>query len=337
MPETKPAPRSYAQVWTFLAIVFPLSWALWIPVMLDKTNPVFLNLSGGPALAAIWLAASRDSRTRNPARALAFVVLVPLCWIVVILNVAANSNPPAPLQFNPGLLLPSAISAWIVSGAFSADTGVRGLLRGLVAPQDWRGPAVALLITPALLLASALVGRSLGLPVAHPEAGLTAGHFAAAQWTGLAAIRFFHYVLFTAVFEEPGWRGFLLPRLQSRHSPLMASVLVWLPWAVWHLPLDLTRPGGWSLRIFIQQRVVVLLIFSIVITWLYNRSRGGLLSAVVFHGATGSFLYVLPSSAPAMVPLAVVLMVVAVIAGRMWRRPSKTPEGAAERTTASAT
>jgi len=309
------------RVWTFLAIVFPLSWALWIPVMLDKTNPVFLNLGGGPALAAMWMAASRDGNTKNPARALAFAVLVPMCWLVVILNVAVNSNPPAPLQFNPGLLLPSAISAWIISGAFSADTGVRGMLRGLVAPQDWRGPVVALLIIPAFLLASALMGRSLGFPVANPAYGVTA-----AQWTGLAAIRFFHYVLFTAVFEEPGWRGFLLPRLQNRYSPLMASVLVWLPWAIWHLPLDFARPGGWSLRMILQQRGVVLLIFSIVITWLYNRSRGGLLSAVVFHGATGSFLYVLPSSAPVMVPLAVILAFAAVMGGRMWRRQS-VPEG----------
>ena len=39
----------------------------------------------------------------------------------------------------------------------------------------------------------------------------------------------------------------------------------------------------------------------------------------VFHGATGSFLSVLPSSAPLMVPLAVALALLAVIGGRMWR------------------
>lgn len=105
----------------------------------------------------------------------------------------------------------------------------------------------------------------------------------------------------------------------------MASVLIWLPWAIWHLPLDLTRPGGWSLQAEFRQRVVVLLIFSVVITWLYNHSRNGLLSAIMFHGATGSFLYVLPYSAPLIVPLAVALLVYAILSGRMWRKPLPAP------------
>jgi len=303
------------RVWVFLALVFPISWVLWVPVMLDKTNPVFLNLSGGPALAAMWVVGSRNGRAWNPGRLAAFLLLIPLCWMVVILNIAANSNPRAPVQFNPGLLLPSAISAWIISGAVSADTGIRRLLRPLVAPVGWRWPVIALLIIPVFLLATAALGRAIGLPVANLARGLTAG-----QLVGLVAIRFAHYLMFTAVFEEPGWRGFLLPRLQVRFSPLMASVLVWLPWAIWHLPLDLTRPGGWSLLMEFRQRVVVLLIFSVVITWLYNRSRDGLLSAVVFHGATGSFVYVLPSSPPLIVPLAFVLVATMIISGRMWRK-----------------
>jgi CAAX protease family protein len=124
------------------------------------------------------------------------------------------------------------------------------------------------------------------------------------------------------VFEEPGWRGFLLPRLQARFSPLIATVLVWLPWAIWHLPLDLTRPGGaWSLSMILQQRGVALLIVSILITWLYNRSRGALLSPVLFHGAMGSFPFVLPA-APALRPLIFVWAIVVVITEKMWRRPS---------------
>ncbi len=349
------APPSFSSVWIFLALVFPISWLLWVPVMLDKTNPVFLNLTGGPALVAMWLAGSRNGRAWNLRRLLVFLAVIPLCWMIVILNVALNSNPPAPLQFNPGLLLPSAISPWIVSGAFSDNTGLRVLLRGrlpsrdsngadLAQPPGWRWPTIALLIIPVFLLSTAALGRAIGLPVTNPASGLTTS-----QLAGLAAIRFLHYLMFTAVFEEPGWRGFLLPRLQRtatgvgpdahrrinspprraalcavseelRFSPLMASVLVWMPWAIWHLPLDLTRPGGWSLQTEFRQRVVALLIFSVVITWLYNRSPNGLLSATIFHGATGSFLYVLPYSAPIIVPLGVVLVAYAIISGRMWRQ-----------------
>jgi uncharacterized protein len=51
--------------------------------------------------------------------------------------------------------------------------------------------------------------------------------------------------------EEPGWRGFVLPRLQSGRSPLHATLILGLLVAAWHLPLvflpgeDLTRSLLW--------------------------------------------------------------------------------------------
>ncbi len=313
------AVKSDAAIWQYLGLAFALSWPLWIPVILHKGNSVFLNLGGGPALAAMWLSASTHTRRTNPARAFAFVVLTALCWLIVVLNVGTGAGPNAALRFNPWLLIPSAISAWIVSGAFSRDSGERALLRTLVAPPDWRWCLISLLSLPALLLLSVVLGRLAGLPLTNPLPRVPGRALAV-----LIAVNFLHELFFTAVLEEPGWRGFLLPRLQFRFSPLMATTLVWLPWAVWHLPLDFTRPGGWSLLTILQLRGPALFLASILITWLYNRSRGSLLSPVLFHASMNSFPFLLPASA-ALLPLILVWAVAVIMADRMWRR--RLPDG----------
>jgi membrane protease YdiL (CAAX protease family) len=41
--------------------------------------------------------------------------------------------------------------------------------------------------------------------------------------------------------EEIGWRGFLLPLLMKRRSPLSAALIVGAVWAIWHVPFYWTR------------------------------------------------------------------------------------------------
>jgi len=48
----------------------------------------------------------------------------------------------------------------------------------------------------------------------------------------------FVFVLFLGgALEEPGWRGFGLPVLQARYSPLRATLILGLVWGVWHIPV----------------------------------------------------------------------------------------------------
>jgi membrane protease YdiL (CAAX protease family) len=57
----------------------------------------------------------------------------------------------------------------------------------------------------------------------------------------LALIPIFLMYVLQAVPEEVAWRGFALPRLQSRHSALLSSLIVGVLSALWHLPLLLTE------------------------------------------------------------------------------------------------
>lgn len=39
--------------------------------------------------------------------------------------------------------------------------------------------------------------------------------------------------------EEIGWRGFALPHLQARFSPLVSSIILGFLWGIWHIPVAL--------------------------------------------------------------------------------------------------
>jgi len=72
--------------------------------------------------------------------------------------------------------------------------------------------------------------------------------------------------------EEPGWRGFALPRLEERRSPIVATLILGLGWGIWHVPLY--GPAGF----------VVPLVLAFFYTWLYNKTRSILL-CVLLHAS----------------------------------------------------
>lgn len=80
--------------------------------------------------------------------------------------------------------------------------------------------------------------------------------------------------------EELGLRGFALPRLQSTMSPLKASMVIGLFWALWHLPVLLGR-DLLSVIVFL----LVAFLLSFVFTALFNGSGGSLLPVLLFHAA----------------------------------------------------
>jgi membrane protease YdiL (CAAX protease family) len=84
--------------------------------------------------------------------------------------------------------------------------------------------------------------------------------------------------------EEFGWRGFALPRLLQRRSPLAAALILGVIWWAWHLPtffIPALSQHRLSIPIFLVNSVAL----SVIMTWLYQRTGGDLLLMILVHVA----------------------------------------------------
>ncbi|OSY02270.1 CPBP family intramembrane glutamic endopeptidase [Bacillus nitratireducens] len=103
--------------------------------------------------------------------------------------------------------------------------------------------------------------------------------------------------------EEIGWRGFALPRLQSKFGPLKATLLLAALWAFWHLPHFLTTaqrggPGSDLSILYIHLPIFILMCLpiSIILTWVYNCNRGNLFIVMLVHASVNTFSLVQTNS-----------------------------------------
>ena len=87
--------------------------------------------------------------------------------------------------------------------------------------------------------------------------------------------------------EEPGWRGFALPGLQSRYSPLAATTILALLVAGWHLPLFFLEEGGLQPPILVGGLVTTIAV-TYWYAWLFNRTGGSVLLVLMAHSIEGS-------------------------------------------------
>lgn len=137
--------------------------------------------------------------------------------------------------------------------------------------------AAALLIMPALVV---LVIYSFVFISKNYSPGLMLG-------TGIGA------GLIGGFFEEIGWTGFALPKLQLRYTPFVAAIILGLIHAVWHLPADYL--GGISFYkelywLHFLLWIIALTAFRVLAVWIYNHSNSLLLAQITHASFTGSQL-----------------------------------------------
>jgi len=169
------------------------------------------------------------------------------------------------------------VAAYVVIRRTGGSAGLATFWRSLT---HWRVDAGAMaltLLSPVVFLVLAGV-----LVTVQSESPPSLAELAGGRLGNLHAI--LDLVLVASVLqslgEEPGWRGFLLPKLLRRFRSLPSTMLLFPVWWLWHLPFFLGRPE-FGLPQFLGFGLGILSA-TVWLTFLWERSRSILL-AVVWH------------------------------------------------------
>lgn len=327
--------RHVAGAWpvsSFVVLAYALTWIAWWPIPWlaggqTGLTTVLMGVMVGPGAAAVLLDPLLHGRnTALSARAVVGrFVAVFLLVLGVDLWILATPHPVRPAALHQveadgwSLLgvVSALLSATVVGGVFAAASSSRTRVLATLGerrlPPRWY--AIALLFPAAVFgIALAMTALAGGQIPASPVSGVSAG-----LWVPYTVRAVLYTLLVVAIGEEVGWRGFMLPRLLTQRSPLAASIVIGVVWAFWHLPAYLEGHlyGGGLLRVFSHLPVTIPL--AIVFTWLFIRTGGHLLPAVLLHTAVNNTPRLIPATA-AMMPVFLAIVIVLIVAGRMWRR-----------------
>jgi CAAX protease family protein len=185
-------------------------------------------------------------------------------------------------DLNP--FLGPTLAAFIMTSITEGKAGVLRLLRRYIQWRaGWQWYLFILLGIPALLVLGIMV-----LPGA-----LASFHGLPPLFLVKYAVSFvLILILGGALGEEPGWRGFALPRMQPRYGPLWGTLLLGVLWTCWHLPHFLTPAQGGgpgtSFATFLTNFPIFLcsvILIAIIFTWVFNHTRGSLFIAILLHAS----------------------------------------------------
>jgi len=233
-----------------------------------------------------------------------FALTFAITWGCFVLAVGPGGISATKEQFTtmPLLAILAALAGPSVSGIL-----LTGLLYGRAGFRDlfarltrWRvGPrwyAVALLTAP-LVFTAVLIPLSLISPVFLP------GIFASDGKVSFVLIGIV-VALIVGIFEELGWTGFAVPTLlRLRYSVLSTGLIVGVLWGAWHLLghdiwSSVATSGGFPLAPFVALTGLSLLVggllaFRVLMVWVYERTNGSLLLAILMHASYSASTFIL--------------------------------------------
>ena len=223
-------------------------------------------------VCALSLVVGSTGGYRSPLAGLAFVAMLLPTLAVFIVRSAGKGSPrldwsrfpvrymPAALLLMPVILHAIVLSRLALAGPLPWQDWLTADSSGLFHSPDSRGWGV---LTKQELVVRIAVNASVGLAV----------------------------TAVLALFEEIGWRGWLLPRLAERMSPRLAVIVTSIVWALWHVPLGLSgiqHVDGMSPTQLAIEIPVGVAATGLIIGWLWVRTESIWIVALA-HGALNNW------------------------------------------------
>lgn len=205
-----------------------------------------------------------------------FVMAFLFSWIAVSPLLLNHTLPVEPFQILGALAGPT-LSAIIVIAVLDGRKGVGDFFKRYL---QWRAGFVwwLFVLLGILLSLNTLAALILGMSVwieFFKNIGLILPTYLITLLVG---------VILGPLWEEPGWRGFALPRLQEQFGPILGTLILGILWALWHIPGYL---GGW-MTVGIFPLIFSSMAFSIISTWVYNNTRGSILLMILLHSSSNA-------------------------------------------------
>ncbi len=183
-----------------------------------------------------------------------------------------------------GFIVAAVLMTWLTLGGGAVAQLLRRYLKWRV---QWRW-YLALLFMPVAAVLGVYVNAALtGVPADFST--VMADQLRPASFSRLAFVLPFFLTDLISNGEEIGWRGYVLPRLQAKHSAVVAALITGVIWGVWHIPKFLAH-WDWSYFALFMLDTVAKAVF---LAWMYNGTGGSLLLVAMAHAAwntTGIFI-----------------------------------------------
>ena len=276
---------------SFLVITYGITWLSLVPLLVTgiAESEILLTLGlFGPALGAYIVTRVSHPEPKD-ARDMRFWWVFGGVWIVGtgIWSLESHIRSGIPLITAMIILgIPTLLLAWMCANAWNRRPSIRRYFKDLIAPKGhWSIYAFCVLYFPLSHYVFTFLDGSEHHLWPRDQTGIA--------YVGLWVLVSLKILLFTGgVNEETGWRGFLLKGLLEKFHPVIATLMVWGIWAVWHFPYELGPTSNMTLY-EVGEKWLWMLPPTALFTWAFMRTGGSILVCALLHAsmnATSEFI-----------------------------------------------